>query len=813
MFTRSARIACCVFGVVVIVAGLAFAEIPRVINYQGLLSDQGTSQPLVGTYDLTFSLYTLPSGGHLLWSETKDVTTDQSGVFTTLLGSVSLLNVSFDMPCWLEIQVESEILTPRRELASVPYAFQALNADSLGGLASASYALAGHLHDDIYVNEGQANSITGGMIVGGAGSGLDADLLDGQHATAFAGAAHQHDDRYYTESELNTADGAVNQAGDPLDWTKLKSMPAGFADGIDNAGAGDGYSLDAADGSPTDVVYVKNEGDVYVTGKLGIGTTNPATKLDVNGDVNASSTLMLGGKTVLSAPVTNLFAGRGAGGNPIAFATVAVGESAGYQCHESFSTLIGFRSGYGSNPSSPGGGSNTFVGFMAGADENTGTHNTFVGTGTGQVNKTGNYNTCAGASSGRSNTSGSSNTFFGSEAGRDNDQGNYNTFVGSGAGGFNTDGSDNTALGEGAGHDNKTGSGNVFLGNEAGFSETGSNKLYVANGRDTSDVLIYGDFATHRVGVGTTNPQVNFDIAGNTLRVGSGLIVGPTAVGVPGIHIYKPASLCYEPVLRLTNACATSSQSRIEFDGAAGGTWTVASDAFVNRGQTFGIRDAVANDYRFLIDASGNIGIGTISPERKLHIVGSGPRILLESTAGNPELNFENTDDDVSQRWAIYKHSITDDLRLYQNGDRVTFQNATGNVAIGTTDPAGYRLYVNGQAYATLGWQSSDLRLKTDVGGIDDALGKVMRLSGHSFRWRTEDYPDRGLPEGRHYGMVAQEVEEVLPEVVGSGPGDEKALAYSELIPVLVESVKQLKAENDALRARIDALENRGTQY
>lgn len=64
-------------------------------------------------------------------------------------------------------------------------------------------------------------------------------------------------------------------------------------------------------------------------------------------------------------------------------------------------------------------------------------------------------------------------------------------------------------------------------------------------------------------------------------------------------------------------------------------------------------------------------------------------------------------------------------------------------------------------------------------------------------RWRTEDHPDRGFPEGRHYGLVAQEVEEVLPEVVGSGPGDEKALACSELIPVLVEAVKEIKAETD----------------
>jgi hypothetical protein len=89
---------------------------------------------------------------------------------------------------------------------------------------------------------------------------------------------------------------------------------------------------------------------------------------------------------------------------------------------------------------------------------------------------------------------------------------------------------------------------------------------------------------------------------------------------------------------------------------------------------------------------------------------------------------------------------------------------------------------------------------------IDDALGKVLRLRGKSFRWRTEEYADRGLPGGRHFGLVAQEVEEVLPEVVGPGPDGEKALAYSELIPVLVEAIKQLQAESEELRAASQAL-------
>ncbi len=78
--------------------------------------------------------------------------------------------------------------------------------------------------------------------------------------------------------------------------------------------------------------------------------------------------------------------------------------------------------------------------------------------------------------------------------------------------------------------------------------------------------------------------------------------------------------------------------------------------------------------------ASGNVGIGTTSPYRKLHIFGSGPRILIETNDGyNPEVNFKSVG---TSDWAIYKHTGTGDLRFYQNGDKVIIQNNTGRVQV-----------------------------------------------------------------------------------------------------------------------------------
>lgn len=98
---------------------------------------------------------------------------------------------------------------------------------------------------------------------------------------------------------------------------------------------------------------------------------------------------------------------------------------------------------------------------------------------------------------------------------------------------------------------------------------------------------------------------------------------------------------------------------------------------------------------QFLIRASGGVGIGTNNPSRILHIKGDNPRILIEASSISPEVNFKNTGDLDSETWALYKHGTTDDFRFYQNGDKVTIQNSTGNVGIGTTNPA-YKLDVNG---------------------------------------------------------------------------------------------------------------------
>ena len=90
---------------------------------------------------------------------------------------------------------------------------------------------------------------------------------------------------------------------------------------------------------------------------------------------------------------------------------------------------------------------------------------------------------------------------------------------------------------------------------------------------------------------------------------------------------------------------------------------------------------------------------------------------------------------------------------------------------------------------------SSDATLKKNVKTISSALDTVNNLRGVTFNWKESTGKDT---ETKNYGMIAQEVEELLPELVKDyGNGKKKQLNYTAIIPVLVESIKELSQKID----------------
>jgi hypothetical protein len=603
--------------ILVFVASLSLAGIPKMINYQGMLTGPDGKTPVNnGNYAILFSIYNISSGGSSLWSHTYNVSVT-NGLFNVILGDSSApINLPFDTTYWLGIKVGGDPeLSPRIRLTSVGYAYRASVADS--AMASPPPSTGGG-----WTDEGTVVRLTTGTDKVGIGT---------------------------TTPQVKLSLG-----------TDLTPKKFALWDGVD-----DFYGFGVELGRITAYTNNIEKMTILANGNVGIGTVGPSSKLDVVGDININSSYKIGGNKVLSNPGSgNIFVGVLAG-------AVNTGTN------------------------------NTFLGNEAGYSTTTGNANTFLGHEAGFHNTTGFYNTFVGNIAGLSDTSGWENTFLGAGAGQDHTTGNCNTFVGAYAGTFNSTGAHNTFLGRDAGFDN-TGSGNVFIGYDAGHLETGSNKLYIANS-DINPPLIYGDFATGYVGLGTTNPI------------------------------------------------------------------------------------------------------------RKLHIVGANPRILIEASSQSPEVNFKNSDDPDSAIWALYKHGTTDDFRFYQNGDKVTIQNSTGNVGIGTTDPGSYKLAVNGSAAKTGGgsWDVfSDLRLKEIKAPYEYGLREISQL--HPVHYCYKEDNALGLPAGEEFvGLVAQDVEGVIPDAIEENDKGYLMLNNDPIIWAMLNAIKELKAENEELKKRIEALESR----
>lgn len=115
------------------------------------------------------------------------------------------------------------------------------------------------------------------------------------------------------------------------------------------------------------------------------------------------------------------------------------------------------------------------------------------------------------------------------------------------------------------------------------------------------------------------------------------------------------------------------------------------------------------------------------------------------------------------------------------------------NVNESTDTPLTYQLEVSGSIRASQGvFANSDERLKDNINTIENALDKVDTLRGVEFNW-TGDFDTQ-------IGVIAQEVKEVLPEVVEQDNIGHYQVNYSAIVPVLIEAIKELKNEIEELK-------------
>jgi hypothetical protein len=131
-----------------------------------------------------------------------------------------------------------------------------------------------------------------------------------------------------------------------------------------------------------------------------------------------------------------------------------------------------------------------------------------------------------------------------------------------------------------------------------------------------------------------------------------------------------------------------------------------------------------------------------------------------------------------------------------------TALQVSGNVRVGTSGTNGCVQAFDGSPIG--GTCSSDLRLKQNIEPFGPVLEKVTQLNPVSYEWRRDEHPEYQFGEGRMSGLIAQEVEQVFPSMVGQDGNGYKAVNYSQLPLLLLQAVRELKAENDTLRSTLE---------
>jgi len=197
-----------------------------------------------------------------------------------------------------------------------------------------------------------------------------------------------------------------------------------------------------------------------------------------------------------------------------------------------------------------------------------------------------------------------------------------------------------------------------------------------------------------------------------------------------------------------------------------------------------------------LIVSDGNsVGVG-ISPAAPLHVHrGSDAGIYITTDANigaNHTYLYFGSDNDGTVNWAGLGQKNDGALIFTGGNDLATFQMILedgGNLGVGVADPA-EKLEVDGTVKATDILLSSDRNLKKDIRTLDASLAKVLKLRPVSYKWRTEQYPDRDFDDREHAGFIAQEVAEVYPNFVRGEEGN-LAVDYPAFIAPVVGSIQE----------------------
>jgi hypothetical protein len=332
-------------------------------------------------------------------------------------------------------------------------------------------------------------------------------------------------------------------------------------------------------------------------------------------------------------------------------------------------------------------------------------------------------------------------------------------------------------------------------------------------------------YVANSLGVGTNSPSYKLTVAGANTTSSPLAQFNATGSGAfqRGVQLFNTSMSAGDSIMYCVGTADSSRQMGQMYYYYAG------SNSTSNR-LSFGLHsvDDVIN-----ILGSGNVMIGTTTDNGSKLGVNGGANISgsLVLTSTNPISLQGNSNSGTYNQTVVYSNqnntSGSNANGIFIERGRLTDSSSAevryltigsrGGQAQFTFDGSG-----NFNATAEITAYSSDKRLKTNVQPIDNAVSKVLKLTGITYTWNELANKLVGYnTEKRVAGLFAQDVEEVLPEAVKLAPfdtGDQgesksgenyKTVQYEKLVPLLVEAIKEQQQQITQLRELVNQLVNK----
>lgn len=542
-----------------------FAQAPQVINYQAIARDAG-GNIVTNSIGIKFRILQGSASGTLVYEETHTTSPSTAGVFNVGIGAGTVVSGSFSGILWqngpyfLEVSIDpaggtSYSIVGTTQLLSVPYALYAEKAGNLNlsignGLSLTSGTLSNSApNQTVSITSGSNIAVTGSYpsytisSTGSASTSVPNTSVTGTGiATVTAAGTNTFNVAVQTPSLVGV--GSTTVSGSFPSYTI--STPATGVSGwsiLGNTGTTDGTNfVGTTDNQPLNLrVNNVKAGRVDTIGRTHLGYKAGFSNTDLGSTAVGYQALMANTTGTASAAYGfNALRNNTTGFENAAFGYNSLLANTSGNYNSAFG-MYALQNNNSSDNTAMGnwtlrnlstGFANTAVGSLAMLGATTGSYNAAYGYSALSSNGGGLFQNAFGYNALKNNSAGF-NIGIGAEALMGSTTGTANIGIGNATFSNNVNGINNTAVGFAAGQFNN-GSGNLFLGYKAGQNETGSNKFIIANTPTTN--LIYGDFTSERVGLGTTTLSYKLHVVETNSNAAIGAINNYNATAVGSSH-------------------------------------------------------------------------------------------------------------------------------------------------------------------------------------------------------------------------------------------------------------------------------------